>query len=291
VANDACVNNVFASRDSSQSPKVRRHRWVRPFLALTWFLGPSVAVSRAQTYLQSTGTPTFTTALPIEDGFINASNGNLHLTIPVETLPQRGGRPLQIMFAYDSAMWEPGPYNNAWFPGNINGDGGGPWRLFTTDDSGFLYVTDTPGRVCSLDGGVEYDIYTFYNWTSSEGTSHAFSISTHENWPTQCIPNPGPGTPNASGYATDATGFYMSVTNYTNAVVYAPDGTVVYSSTSAGIEDPNGNNAARSLDTVGRTPVTTTISGNLIYYDIPDSRGSTRRYTVTTESINVNTAL
>jgi hypothetical protein len=81
----------------------------------------------------------------------------------------------------------------------------------------------------------------------------------------------------------------MSVTNYSDASVWAPDGTFFHPYVTTGPKDTNGNYVSTSVDTLGRTPVTKTTNGNQIYYDIPDSRGSTRRYTVTTQTINVST--
>lgn len=43
--------------------------------------------TRAQTYLQQTGAPTFATVEPVELGFVDASNGNLHIEIPSSRRP------------------------------------------------------------------------------------------------------------------------------------------------------------------------------------------------------------
>jgi hypothetical protein len=49
---------------------------------------------------------TFTTAVPVENGFFNAANSNLHLEIPwgAASYPQRGGRQNKILLIYDSAF-------------------------------------------------------------------------------------------------------------------------------------------------------------------------------------------
>lgn len=51
-------------------------------------------------------------------------------------------------------------------------------------------------------------------------------------------------------------------------------------------QDTNGN----LVDTLGRTPVLVSTSGNHIYYDVLTYGGGRARYTVTTESINYSTA-
>ncbi len=44
----------------------------------------------AQNYLFATGNPTFTTQIPIESGFINVNNGEIHIEIPLAQHTQRG---------------------------------------------------------------------------------------------------------------------------------------------------------------------------------------------------------
>jgi len=60
---------------------------------------------QAQSYLGQTGVPTFTTALPVELGFLNEGNGNLHLTVPLGSFPQRGSVPFAAGLMYDSSIW------------------------------------------------------------------------------------------------------------------------------------------------------------------------------------------
>jgi hypothetical protein len=58
------VNNVF---------RTFWHRWAL-LIAVAWLLGPSVTLLNAQTYVQSIGSPTFSTKIPVENGYIDASN-------------------------------------------------------------------------------------------------------------------------------------------------------------------------------------------------------------------------
>src|SRR5260221_11484124 len=59
----------------------------------------------AQNYLQEPGRPTFTSMEPVELGFVNVANGNLHLEIPLASFPQRGTSPLTFSLVYDSRIW------------------------------------------------------------------------------------------------------------------------------------------------------------------------------------------
>jgi hypothetical protein len=191
------------------------------FLLALWLFGLNPAM-KAQTYLQSAGRPTFTTALPIENGFYNAANGNIHLEIPLGSFPQRGGRTLTYALAYDSDMWD--IVLSSWHPANIGGIGNGPWRLISSADNGTVNHSTTLGPHCDIDNIIEWIRYYNFTWTAPDRTTHAFPINTQVYYNNQC--NTGTSTPSGSAYATDATGYFMSVGNYTGATVWAPDGTV-----------------------------------------------------------------
>lgn len=76
-------------------------------------------------YTTAAGTPTFTTAIPVEMGFVNAANGNLHLEIPLASFPQRGRLTYNARLIYDSSIWTVN--GSAWSPTNIPNSMGG-WR-------------------------------------------------------------------------------------------------------------------------------------------------------------------
>lgn len=187
------------------------------------------AMSANAQYTTSAGTPTFTTALPVEMGFTNVSNGNLHLEIPLASFPQRGSLTYNARLVYDSLIWK--MVGTAWQPTNVPNSMGG-WRLVTGGE---------PGTVTSLIANVPCDtpppIKTrtrFFNftWTAPDGTSHLFPITTMRDT-TICQE----GIPSGSAMAEDSSGYTMSVTNFSSATVFAPDGTQVFPS----VMDTNGN--------------------------------------------------
>src|SRR5438445_13827421 len=59
----------------------------------------------AQDYEYQTGWPTFTTAIPVELGYLNVANGNLHLEVPLDSAQQRGGSVFVAKMVYDSRIW------------------------------------------------------------------------------------------------------------------------------------------------------------------------------------------
>src|SRR5258708_7299305 len=252
------------------------------------FLSISFAVSGAafaQGYLTQIGVPAFTTALPVEQGFINVPNGNLHLQIEFGSFPERGSRPLVAGLVYDSRIW----YNagGVWQPTNAGQQGG--WKFFTSASTGTISITSC-NTSCDITRG-SYTIYSTFTWTDSLGTQHSFLIGT-ESDPNNCN---GGSIPTGTAFAADASGYHMYVTNYTQATIYAPDGAQVYPS----VEDTNGNffstdASGNIIDPVGRTPVTVTTNCNgnasQTCYNVLNSKGTRSTFTVTTESISVNTA-
>jgi hypothetical protein len=255
---------------------------MRVRVALVLF-GLLVALSphslKAQSYLQQTGSPTFATPSRVESGYLNLANGNLHLEVPIASAPQRGAVSFNAKLVYDSAIWT--VVNGAWQPTNVPNSWGG-WRFVTTADPGTVTYT-TSQNLCA--GSTYYNIYSSFVWTATDGTRHVFPITTQQDF--------GCGATNTStgtAFAQDSTGYKMSVTNFTTAVVTDKRGTQVYPT----VKDVNGNYFSTGtngniVDTLGRTIVTRTDSGNAVYLDVLNAQGGTARSTITLETINVST--
>ncbi|HEX4037746.1 MAG TPA: hypothetical protein VHX37_06785 [Acidobacteriaceae bacterium] len=231
----------------------------------------------AQDYLSGSGIPAFVSPQPVEQGFVDASNGNLHLQFTFGSYPQRGsGQPYSVNYVYDSDMlWNIGCSGSScsWAPSNYNNYG---WRLGTNG-----------GTLTGLNCTTSCEEWAF---TDPLGTTHYFPVSTGS-----CpIPN---------AYASDSSGYMLDICQ---TGVYAPDGTLVYSATyeqpvSPGAEDSNGNyiswgtgGLGGSTDTVGRAVPSLAISncnGNAAEtcYRVPNAQGGTSTYTITTATIPVQT--
>jgi RHS repeat-associated protein len=267
--------------------RVRPLRWVFFLaLALVWSVALRAPQLRAQTYLQSAGAPTFTTLLPVENGWADVSNGRLHLGVPLASYPQRDGNSLSIALVYDSNIWM--HTTSGWSPTNISTSDGstnswGGWRLVTTGDSGSVTYRTRYSGWCQQGAFPRTTYYDTFVWTAPDGTTHSFPIQTFVT--VDCTSGmPISYTDSGTAYATDATAYYMSVTSYNTAVVYANDGTIV----SGPVIDTNGNYFSATSDTLGRTPLSTTTSGNTITYTVLTPQGSgAGTYTVTTQTVNV----
>jgi len=274
------------------------------FLSITFlclFFGITSAV--AQNYTTMIGTPNFSTDIPVRLGYVNAANGDLHIEIPLGTYAQRGKLTYSARLVYDSRIWQS---SNVWEPDNVPNETASyqwsGWRLLIDyqESGGGVGYRVTNGACFDRYGNIigTFQTFTDFTYTSADGTFHAF--------PTNMLTKEGSGSgtacrngaSSAAGYATDSSGYYLSITNYSDGDVWNKQGTHVYTGSINYPEDSNGNfftpqwqNGYETfIDTLGRSPVTVSSSGSTITYNVLNSQGSTSPYTVTTESIPVHTA-
>jgi RHS repeat-associated protein len=249
---------------------------------------------RAQGYYYQFGQQPYTTAIPVTGGYIDATNGDLHIEIPIASIAERGRVPYVAKLVYDSHIWQQGETGGtvSWQPNNVAGfpTAWGGWRLVTTagTGSGVSYTTGT-GTCYIKNGNLEiphpYITFNSFRWTAPDGHVVPFTGGTSYSNPCWA------GTETTSGLADDASGYHLYVTDYTSATVFAPDGTQVYPN----VEDTNGNyysvpnSNGDVTDTRGQTPITTTIGTNSVTYVVQSSEAS---YSVVlnTTSIPVNTS-
>ena len=144
-------------------------------IAFGWLLGPNAAVASGQTYLQSTGAPASTTALPVESGFIDASTGRLHLSIPLGSFPQRGGRTDNVALVYDSNIWTNANWSSSWYPTNVSTSDGSAnswsgWRLVTSGDTGYVTFDENDSGYCWRDDSDQFADFSNFVWFAPDGT-------------------------------------------------------------------------------------------------------------------------
>ncbi|HWG20542.1 MAG TPA: hypothetical protein VG225_08415, partial [Terracidiphilus sp.] len=267
--------------------KVRRILRAAPLLLA---IGIFAAIAHSQNYLTSTGAPAFSAPEPVEMGFVDTSNGNLHLSIPLGSYPQRGtGQPEPVILEYDSNIWQVSTFSNwtpFWWTGNYPSTSNlGGWYISSLVDSQVTYWTT---QNCTED---EY-------WKDSNGTVHSFHLSTNTQ-NSNC-------SAQADAFATDSSGYhmYVSTSSSPDTKVYAPDGTLAYAYSplkdSQGnyilSEDSNGNYLSSSnitynlIDTLGRQIEAGSFSGPVgtTPITVPTSQG-TAQYTAVSTNINVKT--
>jgi len=203
-------------------------------------------VAKAQT-----GQRPYVAPEPVELGFVENATGGLHLEIDLGTFAQRpGGRPERYFLAYDSNIWSVSP-SHVWQPSGPPYYTG--WRTVTPNWLSVNY-TATAIPLC-------WTQYSNFNWIDPLGIGHNFPITTMSAG-SGC----SGGTSSGDALAADSSGFHMYVTNYTNAMIYAPDGTLAAQSpyvtdshnNEITAKDANGNYSTFNggnifIDTLGRT--------------------------------------
>ena len=266
-------------------------------------LGLGIAVSGCRVhaqnpnYLDANGPQPWGINIPIENGFINVANGDLHLEIPLGNHPQRGQVSVNESIVYDSRFWHIVPNGSGykWQAGNGTGQFAG-WSVPLKYDG----VQVALQAVGSCDVGMTFTDYS--------GATHQFIVP---NYPANC------STVTLPAYALDGSGY--SVTTVQNSpghyTFYINDsnGTTVYNSqlspitlptlydNGAGEEqiDRNGNcysSLCSPTDTLGHTPIVesqTPLDGNgnfKIYYDVLTTSGATKRYTINVETLLLTTS-
>lgn len=235
-----------------------RHRFLFAFVVLT-----SVLVSTPLPCLsQSQGVPWYTIPLPVPGGFVDAATGNLHLEIPIASVPERNGDPLVSKLIYDTPLYA---YNY-----NISGFSGGPgWRVFTgTSHSGTGFMASNTTQACPPGYTGNIYIYSAPSFTDSHGTTHSNNNQNLYTKQVQCYSNGIPygsqdDITSFSAVASDGSGYSFNVSNYTNLKIFSPDGWLVYDSTGDAQSseypvDTNGNYASYAEgsqpDMLGRSP-------------------------------------
>jgi RHS repeat-associated protein len=184
----------------------------------------------------------------------------------------------------------------------------GGWAFYSGIEAGSVSYRTYPSSAPCSTSTLPYTNYWYFTWTDPQGTVHPFpGVQTLEyNYvPPNCTPalSGVSQKPTSSGYASDGSGYFASVTNYTNVVITDKEGNqfspaVIDShppSTTPEVYDSNGNYWSQDsngnlIDTLGRTPVLVSQSGNQIYYDVLGFNGVRNRYTVTTETVSYNTS-
>ena len=114
----------------------------------------------AQGYVYAIGNQSFSTQIPIDGGFINVNNGEVHLELPLARNVQRGRLQLNERLVYDSRIWKIISNGGYWWsPTNVASSVGG-WRFLSGLEDGTVngLTTAIYSSYCGLpDGGDGYD--------------------------------------------------------------------------------------------------------------------------------------
>src|SRR5437667_8329037 len=227
----------------------------------------------------ATGTPRFGSYGGGPFDVVNQGNLNVQLTIPILHKAGRG-IPFGFDLAYNSSVWKPVTVGSTtqWSPA-------ANWGWQQKGRVGFIdySVSSQDCQYFVSQTGQWYTAYTQYfytNWTFTDdsGVVHPLSGST-QGWNgvtqpgTSCASVP-PDVPTATGTATDGSGYTLSISSYTHAVVTTTGGTKVDNTSGITITDTNGNKITSDIsghfyDTLSSSTPVLTVSGWNFAYNAP----------------------
>lgn len=225
---------------------------------------------------------------------VSLQNGNLHLRIPILSVPQRG-KALSWAYLYDTRSWtkvwvpQPTPTNpkaGAYYVRKGLFD----WFLSTP----FSWGVSSPGQTVQCPTQ-QYTVYEAYVVSDPEGAKHPVPIVTGNTGVTVCIQNNTAPT-------LDGSGIWASYNVSTGAITLTlKDGTQV----GATREDSNGNLATATADTLNRNLFTRTDAATVTYqtplgksalgpqytlFNTTDTNGNSAVYRVDYEAIDLQTS-
>jgi YD repeat-containing protein len=284
---------------------------------------PSTRAVAQNDYVNATGNPVWGVNIPIEKGFINVANGNVHIEIPVGNEPQRGGSSYTESIVYDSRIWE---IINTGSSYSFQPVGGG-WTFGGTLYGGLSLdgINGTPAYSsvpCAGSGGSQSYSQTTFTWLDPSRTPHLFAPPIYSLYAPICPYGNTGGISNSTtgaAYAVDGSGYYFSVNQDASGSIY--DQIFDQNGNQPGIQDRNGNytgavynhisasgsNPSEDVWTWNNSQGTTVFTqtnttgfppnfGGSTYYagptylDVLTIGGATKRYTVNWENINVHSA-
>lgn len=235
-----------------------------------------------------TGMPSFGSFT--QTGIATTNNENLNGIIPIPVVSSSGrGLPLHFSLVYNSQVWRPylsegGAYVWARYGG---------W-LDSLTGSVFYEITDNYGT-CDRQG--DYTQITYYNgyeYQDPLGTMHPFNLSVTATYSSCTDSTTYTGT--YTGYATDDSGYYASITNPANSLIptITSKSGVLISTTAGRITDPNGNFISSGTggvwtDSADRAVLKTTSSSTVWTFGVLDPNGNYQTTTVNLSATQVKT--
>lgn len=189
-------------------------------------------------------TPRADSVLNIPYGYVDLTNGNLHLNIPYNTVAGPNGRSKSFSFIYNSRTWTRWDTESAstWSPAPSLGWTGGYYPI---SEGEFISARDyVAGPDCTSENTLQphWSQFAFHD----QNATHVFPFETTQ----YCNPI---GSGQVSGYAQDSSGYYATLTTDTyqapNQVkVWSPSGDLVYNGWYGGKSSAPINSNGSQLD-------------------------------------------
>src|SRR6266567_7140718 len=221
------------------------------------------------------GVPPFGTFSGSNFDVVSFQNGNLHISIPIQSVPQRNGKTFTWHYVYDIPSWLASTNtatNTSW----ISLQDKEEWRLVSNAQSWAISFA-IEDIFC---GTQQYAIWDNYVLTEPDGTKHPLFLRDGKTAPSNCAPSV------KKGLTLDGSGILVDVSLWPTVKVTLKDGTQV----SVPWEDNNGNLGSATNDMLGRN--TLNVQDNRptnATWSYTDSNGATQTYTLTYQTINIST--
>jgi hypothetical protein len=252
---------------------------MKRILLLGGFLLFSSFVTWGQT--QQTGLPQFGSVESSNFDFVNHQNLDTGFSIPIFSKPGRGIA-ASSSISYNSLFWSrvSNGVTTSWTP---NGSFGWNYSPFTGGSS----WTATTDSDCGV--GTRETIWTNYSYSEENGTVHQFP----NIWITTCASSGSVFT----GYAADASGFWMDASNKLSPIVYSPAG--VKRTQDRTVTDSNGNFTTVTFPVSGETDLTDSTGAVALKaialagetdYQFQDTSGTWQSVKVKTQSYSIKSA-
>jgi hypothetical protein len=251
---------------------------------VAWLVCPSLAAYGQLTTAEEKGLPPNATFDGSTIDQVNLTNGNLHISIPILSVKQRGGTTLSWNFIYDTQSWlrhwipntdcttkvcdPPGNYI-----GEPNANVTSGWRL-TSPFNWLVTNIHNTTSTCVSEPSDFYSQWTNWEITDPQGTIHALPLHL-ENLVTSGGTNATCVGQTVEGPALDGSGMYF---NSQTGILSLKDGTQLpfkslgtgnfdYGGPGSTLTDANGNEMGPN-DTLNR-PLITTTTGPTVEYTSP----------------------
>jgi RHS repeat-associated protein len=231
------------------------------------------AVNWSQTAPQA-GIPTFGSFEVGLTDSVNRRDLNTLMQFPI-VAGQARGLGFNFALTYNSVLWEKNGVNWSFSP-MTDYDNSPGWNLL--EPAGFLTLQSTT-TICHPSGASSH-IYG-YVYVEPNGTQHSVPGI---NYTVSCT---GTVTGTTSGYASDASGYFVNAISYTGKVI-GPDGTQYLNT----LKDTNGNFVTLGstvTDSAGHAILKITQTASQISYQYLDPTGAYQTITLALTSYNVKT--
>ena len=243
------------------------------FLLCSWLTLSLLVASSLFGQVSETGLPTYGAFHGGGIDGVSLRNGNLHIEIPIVTVPERSSPNWGYKFVYDVPSWEidlthPTPTTSKWNVWPV-GNELAYWNLLTDANTAVWVNHDVVQDSCTytdVNGQhtVQYQVNTNYYMVDSHGTRHPFELRSL-SIPPGCGGITGSQT---SGVALDGSGITMDTSG------------------NASFPDNDGPFNGNKQETLGRTVLSTFTSqpdGNGNFYTlwtVQDSNGNPQQFRV-----------